>query len=232
MSALLLVSLTFMFGLPQSVSPLLAAHTNAHDQSYRLPGHVALLLKHTKPVGKLAASMLLHLSVVLKLRNQETLDALLAAQNDPASPLYHQYLTPHAFAAQFSPTSATVNRVVAYLQSNGLHVTSIATDHVLIDASATVAIVEKAFAITLNDYILNGRQVYAPSADPDVSVTMVPYIQCITGLDDIAIYHPHPPIIEHSHVGHASSYTPGDLHTAYNVGPLLTDAACAAPLGW
>ena len=47
-------------------------------------------------------------SVWLGWRNQGELDALLAGQQDPASPDYHRWLSPQEFRSRFAPGEADV----------------------------------------------------------------------------------------------------------------------------
>jgi subtilase family serine protease len=60
--------------------------------------------------------------VALPLRNVEALHSLLNALHDPASPHYHQWLSPQQFGLRFGPDSATVARVTHALQAKGLSV--------------------------------------------------------------------------------------------------------------
>lgn len=53
---------------------------------------------------------------------QAALEALLAAQQDPSSPQYHQWLSPDEFAAQFGMTDADLAKVRTWLESQGLTV--------------------------------------------------------------------------------------------------------------
>ncbi|MGA2277679.1 MAG: protease pro-enzyme activation domain-containing protein, partial [Terracidiphilus sp.] len=54
------------------------------------------------------------------------LDALIAAQQDPASPLYHQWLTPDQFAARFGMADADLNTVKSWLTAQGFSIDSVA----------------------------------------------------------------------------------------------------------
>jgi len=54
---------------------------------------------------------------------QESLEQLLAAQQDPASSNYHRWLTPQEFGEQFGPAPQDVETVTAWLRSHGLHAT-------------------------------------------------------------------------------------------------------------
>lgn len=158
-----------------------------------ISGHLVPALSHAHMLHPTDVHRALHLVVVLKLRDQAGLDALLTAQHDPQSPDYHHYLTPQEFTARFGPTQGSVDAVTTYLRSVGLQVDDVAPNHTLIDVSGTVAAVQNAFAITLADYAYNGRTVYAPTAEPSVPTIVASAIQGITGLDDVAQFHPlHP----------------------------------------
>jgi len=207
-------------------APLFAASRTTGNQSAILPGHLVPLLQHYPAIGPLSQDTTLHLSIGLALRNQHALETLLAAQANPASVLYHHYVTPQAFKAQFGPAQATVTQVVAYLRAQHLHVESVASNNLLINASGSVALVEKAFSTTLNTYDVNGRLVYAPIVDPSVPVLLAPTIQTIGGLDNVAHYHPlalKRPSLQH--VSSPGGYTPDQLRSAYDVSPLLTAGA-------
>ena len=104
------------------------------------------------------AQQQLNLSVGLQLRNQSDLASLLSDLNNPRSSRYHQYLTPQEFAAQFGPTADQVQQVKDYLQQQGLTVTSVAPNGLLVDATASVAQAEAAFRVTINNYMLGAMQ--------------------------------------------------------------------------
>jgi subtilase family serine protease len=71
-------------------------------------------------VGATPAKQVLHFDVYLPLRNADKLDALVAAQQDTKSPLYHKWLTPAQFGAQFGPSKATLAAVEKELKEKGL----------------------------------------------------------------------------------------------------------------
>ncbi|GCE30267.1 hypothetical protein KDA_57510 [Dictyobacter alpinus] len=196
-----------------------------HMQGQRNPGHAVPLLNNMKPIGPTPKALLLQLNVVLKFRDEVGLDTLLEAQNDPTSSHYHHYLTTQEFNSQFAPTQATVNKVVLYLRQQGMQVTAIAPNHVLIDALTTVAGAEKAFALNINNYQLKTRVVYAPDVDPLLPANLEDDVKYVIGLNNVALDHP----INlqrglkqlHAHPGPKGGFTPDELRTAYDVTPLL-----------
>ncbi|GER90586.1 hypothetical protein KDW_47480 [Dictyobacter vulcani] len=210
---------------PLSVVAYSEIPQRSHVQGLRIPGHAVPLLEEHKPIGPTAKEQTLHLAAVLKLRDEAGLDALLAAQNNPTSPLYHHYLTTQEFNSQFAPTLASVLAVTAYLQQQGIQITSIAPNRLLIDGSATVATAEHAFAISINNYQLKARVVYAANTDPYVPDAVSGIIQTITGLNNVTLYRPtnlqrqQRPL--HPYPGPNGGFTPDELRNAYDVTPLI-----------
>ncbi|GCE28775.1 hypothetical protein KDA_42590 [Dictyobacter alpinus] len=212
------------------LSPLTAmAHPRSIERPYmqgkRLPGHAVPLLNNLKPLGHTDKNQPLRLSVVLRLRDEPGLDALIASQDDPTSPFYRHYLNSQEFNSSFAPTQATVDEISTYLRQQGFQITSISPNHVLIDVSTTVATAEHVFDVTFYDYQLRTRVVYAPNIDPVVPDSLINAIQTIVGLNDIALYHPnyiqsnHQPL--YPHAGPGGGFTPDELRAAYNVQPLI-----------
>ncbi len=210
-----------------SVPPVFAMSSEGPIQRHTLPGHLVPLLKTVPSIGQAPQSTLIHLSIGLALQHQQTLNALLAAQANPASALYHSYLTPQQFNILFGPAQTTIKQIVAYLHGDGLTIESIASNKLFITASGTAATVEKAFNTTLKQYRLNDRVVYAPAVDPSVPDIIVPAIQTIGGLDNVAHYHPLGLQRQTLRRGRSrllssltAGYTPSDIGTAYHLLPL------------
>lgn len=206
---------------PVSAASQIGRHT--------LPSRAIATLQRYKSTQETSKQKQLQLSISLNLRNRAGLDALIAAQNDPKSPSYHHYLTPQQFTAEFAPTQATVEQVVSYLKGQGLTITSVAANNMLVNASGTVATVEKAFGVTLNDYQVNGRVVYAPASDPTIPDTLSNTILNIEGLDNLVLYH-HAAIKQQSRpaTGPGKGYTPTELRTAYDMNELMSNGGTGA----
>src|SRR5690242_10450467 len=81
-----------------------AISPNAGPPRHVITGHLIPRLRQAHPMRDTDGARTLTLAIALTLRNSAQLRALIAAQNDPQSTLYHQYLTPAQFAQQFSPT--------------------------------------------------------------------------------------------------------------------------------
>ncbi|MGD0746075.1 MAG: protease pro-enzyme activation domain-containing protein, partial [Verrucomicrobiota bacterium] len=157
-----------------------------------LRGHVppAVARLNLQPTGRLPATNRLHLAIGLPLRNREALTNLIQQLYDPASPNYHQYLTPEQFTAQFGPTEQDYQKVIAFAKRNGLTVTGTSANRVLLDVSGSVADIEKVFQVTMRTYRhpTENRTFYAPDTEPSIE-SGVPVLD-ISGLSDYGIPHP------------------------------------------
>ena len=80
-------------------------HNQTIADNFVVRGQTIPRLSHVKPAGRENPQRVLNLSIALTPRNSDQLSALIAAQNDPGSPLYHQYLTPAEYDASFGPSA-------------------------------------------------------------------------------------------------------------------------------
>src|SRR5690349_10027167 len=93
-----------------------------------IPGTRPPLAKRAMDAGRVAPSMSLHgMSIVFNrsAAQEAQLQALIAAQQNPASSLYHQWLTPDEFAARFGMSDADIAKVEAWLQQHGFSIDSV-----------------------------------------------------------------------------------------------------------
>ena len=105
-----------------------------------------------------------HFTVMLPLRNRDKLEALLAEQQDPASPNFHKWLTPAEFGLRFGPSAASVARVASALQARGLTVTAAHTRS--LSVGGTRELVEAAFSTTLRPMTDLSGQTHLAAAAP------------------------------------------------------------------
>jgi hypothetical protein len=210
------------------VAVLLCLALNARADQI-LHGHVPAAVTNLQAIGRLPGTNHLHLCIGLPVRNPQDLDDLLHRLYDPASPDYHQYLNPKQFTAQFGPSEADYQSLIAFAKSSGLAVTTAYANRMLLDVEGSVADIEKTFHITLRTYHhpRENRDFYAPDTEPTVSIS-VPILH-VTGLDDFILPQPvdlHPvPLDDGAHpLGNGSfygAYTSGDLRAVYAPGTPL-----------
>lgn len=184
-----------------------------------------------KLVGHMPADQIMHLVIVLPLRNQDALNTFLKDVYDPGSPLYRHFLTADEFTSRFGPTQEDYDAAVQFATQNGLTVTGTSRDRLNLDVSGTVAKVEKAFNVKMNVYQhpTEARTFYAPDREP---TTYLPFpLWRIAGLDNYSIPQP-AGLHKNPHAGTTSNATTGsgpsnsflgsDMRAAYYGGTNLT----------
>lgn len=162
---------------------------------------------------------------------QAALDSLVAAQQNPASPLYHQWLTPATYAAQFGMAESDLSAVEAWLEQQGFTAISVNNSHNRIYFSGTAAQVASAFGASLHNYTTpaSGTQPaathFAPSADLTIPATLG---SSVLAVENLSSYRPHPhvklsspraaPKFTSAQTGE-NFLTPADLNTIYDISP-------------
>ncbi len=138
------------------------------------------------------------------LAQQRALDEFLAAQQDPESPQYHQWLSPEEFGDSFGVSQADSDRVVVWLEQHGLEIESVSAGRREIIFSGTAGQVASAFHTEIHTYIVDGEPHYANSSDPEIPLALAPVVDGIVSLHD---FHGQP-----LHRGAQPLYTSGSSH--------------------
>jgi len=102
--------------------------------------------------GLAASSDVLDVAISLKPNNLDDLKAFIASTVNPGSPNYHQFITPAQFAARYGQSDANVAAVKAYLESNGLTVTQVFGNNLLMMARGTNAQLSAVFGTTQHSF--------------------------------------------------------------------------------
>ncbi|HYB01625.1 MAG TPA: protease pro-enzyme activation domain-containing protein, partial [Ktedonobacteraceae bacterium] len=194
------------------------------DQNSRtlLNGHEVPLIQQAHLIQNTSPTQQLNLSIGMQLRNPSGLDSLLSAIYDPNSPQYHQYVTPDQFEQMFAPTSDQVQQVITYLQSQGMTITGVAPNNLLIDATATVSQVQSTFSVKINTYQAGSHTFYANTNSPSVPTPISQLITSIGGLDNSVQYQPlYQRMVKHiqkygAALATPSGFGPKDLTDAYD----------------
>jgi subtilase family serine protease len=155
---------------------------------------------------------------------QADFESLLAAQQDPSSPRYHQWLTPDQFAARFGMAQSDIEQVQSWLQQQGFSIDSVARSRNMIRFSGTVNQVEQAFSTQMHYYQSGGNRHFAPFSALSVPAALSPVVAGIRNLDN---FRPRPQYIVPraaftSGQTHNVFFAPGDIATVYDVTPLYS----------
>ena len=155
-------------------------------------------LAHNRPrgiaaaqyVGPHDASAQMDVVVALKLRNETQLDQLLADLQNPRSNDYHAFLSPAQFTAEFGPTQSQVAALTEYFAAEGVHVTGVSSNRLLMHVRSSTTLLQSAFGIAIGDYKLNGREFFAPVGDPRLPASVAGMVTAVIGLSDFNKMHP------------------------------------------
>ncbi|MGA8183225.1 MAG: protease pro-enzyme activation domain-containing protein, partial [Terriglobia bacterium] len=149
------------------------------------------LLSRAEKLGPHAQTATMKLTIGLKLRNVQKLKRFLAEVQNPGNPKYHSFLTPARFTELYGPTQAQVDAVKTFLQQNGIRVLDVSPNRTLIHTEASTAAFERAFAISINDYKLNGRSFLGTQDRPQIPRTLTGTVLSVLGLDNSQVMRPH-----------------------------------------
>jgi subtilase family serine protease len=207
----------------QSVAPRITSDI-IHSEQATLQGSLHPLAQARFDAGRVPAETRLNGVSIYFSRSAEQeadLQALIAAQQDPASPLYHQWLNPDQFAARFGVANSDLDKVKSWLEQQGFSVDSVARSRNMIRFSGTSRQVEQAFLTEMHYYNVQGTRHFASSTELSVPAAIAPSILGVRNLSD---FRPRPmhlapsvrPSYTSSQTG-AVHFAPGDIKLAYNI---------------
>lgn len=151
--------------------------------------HLALL-DHATPAGRVDDAMPLnHMQLILRpsAARSSALAALIRAQHDPASPKFHQWLTPEQFGMAFGLTDADIAAAKAWLVAQGFTVHGVSPNKLQIDFSGTAGLVARAFHTQENRYLVGNVTHVANAGDISVPEALREVVVGVAGLND---FHP------------------------------------------
>ena len=187
-----------------------------------LKGHIHPLATVANDQGRADATLQLS-RVTLVLRpsdaQQADLNQLLAAQQDPSSPSYHQWLKPEEYADRFGVSQGDVDQMVAWLQAQNLTVVAVARGRNSISFSGAAGAVEQAFGTKIHRYNVDGELHFANSTEPSIPAAFQNVVRSIHGLTDFRLKPKSKPLQpEYTSLLSSTHYlAPDDVSTIFNV---------------
>jgi subtilase family serine protease len=175
-------------------------HLGPAEPAFRL-GYITLMLKNTAP-------------------QQSALEQLLEEQQNPASPNYHDWLTPEQYADRFGLSQNDLDRISAWLQSEGFIVEYTARGRNWLAFSGTAGQVRAAFHTEIQRYRVDGESHFAAAAEPSVPASLAPVVAGFLGLDDFYPKAPRRPLPAYTDGSGLHSLAPDDIATIYDIGKL------------
>ena len=136
------------------------------------------------------ASASLNVTVVLKrdAATQAAFEQLLAEQQTPGSALYHQWLTPAQVGSMFGLASADLQAVESWLEQEGLTVTRVEPNGVLLDVTGSVAAVSGAFRTNFAEFRVGRETRLSATGEPSVPTALQAVIAGVHGLSQSTLH--------------------------------------------
>ena len=201
------LALTVPIGAASAATPLFTITQNV------LPG-----LANATDLGPAPANTPLNLVVTVARPDVTGEKALQAAQNDPASPSYHHFLTPAAFTSQFGVPPSRRSAVTSYLTGGGLSVDSVSAAGDVYSVHGTTAQAASVFQTAFRDYRTDGTSFVANTSAPISPAAL--RVTNVIGLNTLQHYSlPSKPITSQGTCVLTlctGGTTPSDLWTAYS----------------
>jgi len=184
---------------PVAQADRIAAHpdfTPLTQLDHQLPGWVATASQSS--ARSIDLSTTIHSTLILRRSDaaQTAFEQLLANQQNPSSPLYHQWLTPQQVGQLFGPTPNDLAKLNSWLTSQGLKVDHVSPSGVLVSVSGTAAILGNAFHTTFaifdlasatgNDAATGTR--LSAVAEPSIPSALTPLVRSIQGLAEVSLH--------------------------------------------
>lgn len=173
-------------------------------------------------IGPAAPGQPMRLVVHLSYPNAAAVERFAREANDPASPMFGNYLTPPQFTAAFAPSRATYSGVIAALRTAGFQVVSTHPNRKIIDVRGDVAHAQRFFNTVIYNYFRNGAYYYGNAVPARIPSALRPAVMAVTGFNSYDRVLPRN-TSQHSLsqlFGNAgtkpSPYAPADIETAYN----------------
>jgi pro-kumamolisin-like protein/Big-like domain-containing protein len=178
---LILSTLTFAAAPDRVTAPIVAT------SSIRLAAGVPMQAKAEFDQGAIDPSFKLSYITLLTVPSaaqKKALTKLLADQQNPRSASYHKWLTPEQYADRFGLSPNDVQKLTAWLQSQGFTIVRSARGRNWIAFSGTAAQVENAFQVQIHNFNVHGEIHFANTAPPMIPATLSGIVAGFRGLND------------------------------------------------
>jgi hypothetical protein len=149
-------------------------------------GFAAELPAHARLVGPVRAGRRIHLTIELKSRDQSGLAALAHAVSTPGSAGYRDYLTVKEFARRFGAAPTALRISAAAFRHDGFRVGAPAANGLSLPVTGSVGQIDQALRAQVSAVRLaDGESGFANRSAPIVPAAAAPYVQGVSGLDDL-----------------------------------------------
>jgi subtilase family serine protease len=212
----------FAFVLPAQPNRI-PTEVNARDAAI-VRGSVHPQAQPKNDLGAVEADFRLgNMTLVLRpsAEQQAALEELLAAQQDPASPEFRNWLTPETYAERFGASQADLDKIAEWLRSRGFSIEYTARGRDFISFGGSAGQVQAALQTEIHRYRVGTETHFANATEVSLPAAIAPMVAGVLGLHD---FHPIPlrkrarPLYTDTDGSHY--LMPTDFATVYNLIPL------------
>ncbi len=243
--ARLLCNLMMLFSLsmPVVAQQAVSRLTIPIDEQQRLvlKGNVHPQARTANDQGTVSPSLPMNRMLLLLKRGdtqEAALQTAIRAMHDPASPAFHQWLSPQQFASLYGPSDADIAVITGWLTGHGFKAIRVAQGKGTIEFSGNAEQVASTFHTSIHAYSVAGKPHIANATDPSIPQALAPVVAGILSLNNFE--KPAPAIVKGrmkisvdaegrkalvpdlNLTDGAHAVGPGDLWTIYNSAPLIT----------
>ena len=211
-------------------------------QAVTLPGNVSPLARPEFDQGPVSAETRMDQMLLLlkpSPAQQAEQDALIQAQQNPTSPLFHQWLTPARFGTRFGASAQDLAQITAWLAAHGFTVDEIPAGNRLVVFSGTAGQVFDAFHTEIHNYQVEGIAHIANAQDPQIPAALSQVVSGVVSFSDFrstSQIHMRSPFPAQNASGPSPLYSAGSTHylspadfaTIYNLSPLYQAGTAGA----
>jgi subtilase family serine protease len=229
---ILLLAVFASSALPQGVDSGTAKRnliTQAVDNQkwVALAGNTRAAANATNDRGRVPDSLALE-HMLLQLRRPAELEKALEHYTDdlqnPASPIYHQWLTAAQLGQKFGLAQSDIDIITNWLESQGFVVNQVYENKLTIDFSGSAGQVRQAFRTEIHNVSADGEMHIANMSDPEIPAALAPAVAGIVSLHNFMPRPMKKPRVNYTYTSSGTTteaVVPADLATIYNLNPLF-----------
>ncbi len=210
-------------GFAQAATPDRISGAVVSSRARSLAGSVHRFAQPKNDLGEADARMPMRYMTMLlqpSAAQQAELVQFLAEQQNPASPQYHQWLTPEAFGDRFGLSQGDLSKISSWLKSEGFTIDRQARGGNWIAFSGSAAQTAHAFHTSIHRYRVNGETHFANATEAQVPEALAGIVGGFIGMNDFRLQSAARLVPPQYNTGSQHYLAPADFATIYDLSPL------------
>jgi parallel beta-helix repeat protein len=221
---------TFSAESQSSVGSSPYSSSSNSSQFSTVPTDIPGILGKARFLGPVSPDEQLSLQFMLPLRDSAGLQSFLSEVYNPASRLYHHFLTPSQFYASYGPDQNEVTALIAYMHSKGIQVHISTMNPNVAEVRGTVRQIQDALKTQINSFSWNDQVFYSATSQAQLP-SQFSNIQMIYGLENfdsqlggsgaVPLYRTVGTVFPSQTPSNFLCYSPSEIRQMYNATSLL-----------